>query len=82
MHRLLGVTCIPDHNLSLIITRCENAVMELVVADLFDLLVMEVEVAERFDSVVLFFGCDVPESQFGVVAASDYRALFVRVPLY
>jgi len=48
--------------LPLIITRCEDAVVELVVADVFYLLVVEVEVAQRLDAVVLFFGCDVPKS--------------------
>jgi hypothetical protein len=47
--------------LTLIIARCEDAVVELVVADLFNLLVVEVEVTQWFDPVVLFFGRNVPK---------------------
>jgi len=56
MNRLFGISAIPDDNLSFIITTSENAVMELIIADIFDLFFMVVEVAKRMDLVIFFFG--------------------------
>jgi hypothetical protein len=40
-----------------------------------------VEVTQRMDSVMLFFGRDVPHSQQAIVAASHDMPVFERIPL-
>lgn len=64
----------------LVVARSEDAVVELVVANVFDLSLVIVEVAEGVD--LLFFPRrDVPESELTIVTASDNMPVFVGIPL-
>lgn len=55
--------------------------MELVVAEVFNLFVVEAEVGEGTDLVALVPAADVPNRQLSIVAACNYLALLVGVPL-
>ena len=49
--------------------------------DIFNLFVMEIEVTQRSDSVVLLFRTNIPKSQFRIIASSNYKSFFIRIPL-
>ena len=61
MDWLFSISGVPKHNLSFIITTSEDTFMELVVAHIFDLFFMMVEVAKRMNSIIFFFCGDVPK---------------------
>ena len=62
MYRLFWITSIPDNNQPLIVTRSEDAVMELVMTDVLYLFIVKIKMAERMYFVALFFGLYIPES--------------------
>ena len=55
--------------------------MEVVEADIFNLFIVVVEVAERMNFVVVAFGGDVPKRQSAVVASCNNLSMFIGVPL-
>jgi hypothetical protein len=81
MNRLFGVPTVPKHHLSLIIATTKNAVVELIVADIFYLFLVMVEVTKRMDFIVFFFGGNVPKGEFAIIASGYDMAMFVGVPL-
>ena len=74
---LLTVSGIPKSSKSLVITGGENAIMELVVADILDLTLMVVQVQKWGDRIVLLFFVAIPDGKATIIAPSRNVPIFV-----
>ena len=77
----VGTSQIPESCETSIVARGENGVMEMIPADVFDLVFVEDEVTHGADAILGGFMEGVPNTKFSIVRASSYLPMIFPVPL-